>query len=339
MQVMSPRREKLLQFSKSLKSSIVTLALTASLVIPTAASAQAIPAKTTAPTIVKTATTSYTVSGVIRTAWLSSGGTKSRLGNPTSKEIRNLKNGGSTQYFKGGAIVWSRATGAKTSYGAIRSAWLSAGAQNGRLGYPTTNETGGLKNGGVYQYFQGGAIVWSPSTGARLSVGGIRNAWLATGATNGRLGFPKSNEYSISTGLRQDYQGGYITWDRKTGKTAVKYPVVLNPSTSTPVDNSPAGAKAFAKSHMSSTYKWGSAEYACLLDIWEHESNWDYQADNPTSDAFGIPQALPGSKMITAGSDWRTNSQTQIKWGLGYIKERYQTPCKASEAWHIKGWY
>lgn len=74
---------------------------------------------------------------------------------------------------------------------------------------------------------------------------------------------------------------------------------------------------------------WGPTEFGCLDAIWTQESQWRTDADNPTSDAYGIPQALPGSKMASAGPDWATNYKTQIDWGLGYIDGRYGTPCKA----------
>ena len=60
-------------------------------------------------------------------------------------------------------------------------------------------------------------------------------------------------------------------------------------------------------------------QWSCLDTLWEKESGWNHQADNPSSSAFGIPQALPGSKMGSAGADWETNPATQIAWGLGYI--------------------
>ncbi|MEV4708380.1 transglycosylase SLT domain-containing protein [Actinoplanes sp. NPDC049316] len=72
----------------------------------------------------------------------------------------------------------------------------------------------------------------------------------------------------------------------------------------------------------------GLAEFPCLNKLWNHESGWNEKAANP-SGAYGIPQALPGSKMGTVASDWKTNPATQIKWGLGYIKGRYDTPCGA----------
>jgi hypothetical protein len=80
-------------------------------------------------------------------------------------------------------------------------------------------------------------------------------------------------------------------------------------------------------------------EQECLVTIWTHESGWNLNATNPSSGAYGIPQALPGDKMASAGPDWRTNATTQIKWGLQYIKDRYQTPCGAWSEWQRKGWY
>lgn len=92
--------------------------------------------------------------------------------------------------------------------------------------------------------------------------------------------------------------------------------------------------KAFAQSLVGS-----GAQYRCLVLLWERESGWNYRADNPSSDAYGIPQALPGSKMASAGSDWRTNPQTQIRWGVRYIKDRYGTPCAAWAHSEKVNWY
>jgi murein DD-endopeptidase MepM/ murein hydrolase activator NlpD len=80
-------------------------------------------------------------------------------------------------------------------------------------------------------------------------------------------------------------------------------------------------------------------QFPCLDKLWKKESGWNHKAANPSSGAYGIPQALPGGKMSSAGSDWRTNPATQIKWGLGYIKGRYGTPCKAWSHSQNVGWY
>ena len=84
---------------------------------------------------------------------------------------------------------------------------------------------------------------------------------------------------------------------------------------------------------------WSTAQFGCLVKLWTKESNWRWNADNPTSSAYGIPQSLPGSKMASAGADWRTNPVTQIKWGLGYIASRYGSPCSAWSHSVNHNWY
>ena len=90
---------------------------------------------------------------------------------------------------------------------------------------------------------------------------------------------------------------------------------------------------------MLADFGFGSGEWSCLESLWEKESGWDPSAANPTSSAYGIPQALPGSKMASAGSDWATNPATQIEWGLGYIRDRYGSPCSAWGHSEANGWY
>lgn len=80
-------------------------------------------------------------------------------------------------------------------------------------------------------------------------------------------------------------------------------------------------------------------QYGCLDSLYMRESGWNPYADNPTSSAYGIPQALPGSKMASAGADWATNPVTQIRWGLGYIQDRYGSPCGAWAHSESVGWY
>lgn len=85
-------------------------------------------------------------------------------------------------------------------------------------------------------------------------------------------------------------------------------------------------------------YGWGSDQFSCLDSLWERESGWSTTAANP-SGAYGIPQALPGSKMAEFGSDWRYNPRTQIEWGLSYIAGRYGSPCGAWAHSENVGWY
>ncbi|UJP11548.1 phospholipase [Microbacterium sp. KUDC0406] len=104
-------------------------------------------------------------------------------------------------------------------------------------------------------------------------------------------------------------------------------------------NNTPAGAKATARAMMSSRYGWGGDQFSCLSSLWTKESGWNYKAYNNNGGATGIPQALPGSKMAAAGSDWRTNAATQISWGLDYIKRAYGTPCSAWGHSQAVNWY
>lgn len=80
-------------------------------------------------------------------------------------------------------------------------------------------------------------------------------------------------------------------------------------------------------------------QFQCFSNIVDHESTWNYQASNPSSGAYGLVQALPGSKMASAGADWQTNPATQIKWGLNYMNDRYGSPCGAWDFWQANNWY
>jgi hypothetical protein len=86
-------------------------------------------------------------------------------------------------------------------------------------------------------------------------------------------------------------------------------------------------------------YGWSASEFSCLDRLWVGESDWKWNADNPTSSAYGIPQSLPGEKMASAGPDWETNPATQIEWGLGYIRDVYGTPCAANAFKDANNWY
>lgn len=91
--------------------------------------------------------------------------------------------------------------------------------------------------------------------------------------------------------------------------------------------------KAYAESLV------GSGQFGCLDELWNRESGWSYDAENPGSGAYGIPQALPGSKMASAGPDWQTNPDTQVRWGVGYIDGTYGSACAAWSHEEADGWY
>jgi len=84
---------------------------------------------------------------------------------------------------------------------------------------------------------------------------------------------------------------------------------------------------------------WGRDQYSCLVALWTRESNWRWNAFNSSSGAYGIPQALPGAKMAEMGADWQTNPETQIRWGVNYIKHRYGAPCGAMDHSNKFNWY
>ncbi|MFC5790153.1 lytic transglycosylase domain-containing protein [Agromyces tardus] len=100
----------------------------------------------------------------------------------------------------------------------------------------------------------------------------------------------------------------------------------------------PGSAQAYGATAVAAR-GWPSTEFDCLVALWNKESGWRVNAYNASSGAYGIPQALPGSKMATAGADWETNAATQIEWGLGYIQGRYGTPCGAWAHSSSVGWY
>ena len=100
----------------------------------------------------------------------------------------------------------------------------------------------------------------------------------------------------------------------------------------------PGTAQAIAL-NLASARGWDDDEFSCLVALWSKESGWNHFAMNPSSGAYGIPQALPGDKMASAGADWATNPETQIVWGLGYIAARYGSPCMAWGHSQQKNWY
>ncbi|GGC16394.1 ubiquitin-like domain-containing protein [Cellulomonas carbonis] len=116
----------------------------------------------------------------------------------------------------------------------------------------------------------------------------------------------------------------------------VRVGTMVAPPPSAAVD--PGTARAIAL-EMVLARGWGEDQFSCLDSLWMKESGWRVTAENPSSGAYGIPQALPGTKMATAGADWRTSAATQITWGLGYISARYGTPCAAWAHSQARNWY
>jgi len=130
--------------------------------------------------------------------------------------------------------------------------------------------------------------------------------------------------------------GDYTNGVARDGFTVTEKPKVsAAPAVGTP---DPGTAQAIAYSMLASMGL-GDDQYGCLVALWNRESHWNVYASNSSSGAYGIPQALPGEKMASAGADWATNPATQVAWGIGYIQSRYGDPCGAWAHSEEVGWY
>lgn len=110
-------------------------------------------------------------------------------------------------------------------------------------------------------------------------------------------------------------------------------------TTAQPATSAPSGSPQQIAEQMLSQFGWSSSQFSCLQPLWALESGWNIYASNPSSGAYGIPQALPGSKMASAGPDWQGDAATQIRWGLSYIQGTYGSPCAAWSHEEADGWY
>ena len=106
-----------------------------------------------------------------------------------------------------------------------------------------------------------------------------------------------------------------------------------------PAASAPSGSPQQIAEQMLGQFGWSSSQFSCLQPLWALESGWNVYASNPSSGAYGIPQALPGSKMASAGPDWQSDAATQIRWGLSYIQGNYGSPCGAWAHEQANGWY
>ncbi|WP_279629517.1 hypothetical protein [Arthrobacter oryzae] len=192
-----------------------TVAPTAAPTLVASPAPTASPTSTASPTPTPSPTPAPTP---IEVKWASIGGSLGRLGNEVGTEVTGLANGGSMQLYDHGSIYYTAATGARVIEGSIGAKWTAAGAQNGVLGYPTTDIRSGLKDGGSAQSFASGTIVSSPATGMRTARGGIGNRWVGAGSQNSFLGYPTTDEIAgVRGGVYQRYQGGSIYWNSLHG--------------------------------------------------------------------------------------------------------------------------
>lgn len=164
--------------------------------------------------------------GPIRDAWVRSGFENGALGYPVSAQTCGLWNGGCFQNFEKGSVLWSPGTGAQAiTSAAIQTRWAQSGYESGSMGYPTSGSICGLRDGGCFQNFEKGSIMWSPATGAHPMVGGpIQQAWAGQGFENGGLGYPSSPQTCSSSmqSCSQTFQGGRIEWTATGGVKIVQ---------------------------------------------------------------------------------------------------------------------
>lgn len=150
-----------------------------------------------------------------------------------------------------------------------------------------------------------------------------------------------AQEIQVAAGYANTVTRDGFTVNEKPAPVPVAAPVASKSASSsapTAAVPDPGSAQAIAAG-MVADRGWGDDQFNCLVSLWKKESGWRVNAENSSSGAYGIPQALPGSKMASSGDDWQTNAATQIDWGLGYITGRYGTPCGAWAHSSDVGWY
>ena len=186
--------------------------------------------------------------------------------------------------------------------------------------------------------------VAAAATGISVSTGVLNSdGALTTTAVASELKAPTdgAGKLTVDDLLEREQAVSRSAGDRRTAADKAKVSALADTSgrARTKVERiKPTDPKDLARALMPE-FGLSPAEFGCLDNIWSQESGWNIHADNPSSSAYGIPQALPGSKMSSAGPDWANNAETQIRWGLGYIRDRYGSACGA---WGFKsghGWY
>jgi uncharacterized protein with LGFP repeats len=168
------------------------------------------------------ATGTHVLRDAVLDAWARTGWERGVLGYPTSDVTTAADGQGLYAVFQHGSIYWSRATGAHVLRGAVYQAWTGAGADQGVLGYPTTDVTATPDGKGHYAYFQGGAVYTSTVGGTHVLRGALLDAWAGTGWERGALGWPTSDLQAVTGGSRMTFQHGSITVSTATGAATVQ---------------------------------------------------------------------------------------------------------------------
>lgn len=191
---------------------------------PAALAAPAATASTAGTSTASATAAAPVVRGAIGARYASLGGRAGFLGAPLANEAPTYPRFGAFQNFQGGSIFWSPATGAWEVHGAIREKWFSQRAENGPLGFPTSNELKSTTTPGAASTFERGVITWAPTTGAHRLGGAILGAWLELDQEDGLLGFPSSDEIALPDvdAVVQYFSGAAVYYSRSTGIGVVR---------------------------------------------------------------------------------------------------------------------
>ncbi|RPE44168.1 TP901 family phage tail tape measure protein [Streptomyces sp. Ag109_O5-1] len=249
-----------------------------------------------------------------------------------------------------GAGSWLSGKGAATVSGFKSGAWSVAKGIGGWFTSHVQNPTvGAFRGAGSWLYSKGQSVTSGLFSGLKQPWGAVQHwvsgvaGWIK--AHKGPISLDRQLLHPAGVALMKGLLSGLKVGFKDVGDFVYHIGdsvagTVKGIASSIGLGNSSAsgGAQQFAQVAMQA-YGWGPAEWPALKALWNRESGWNPQATNPSSGAYGIPQALPASKMSSAGSDWRTNADTQIRWGLGYIKSRYGSPTSAWAHETKVGWY
>ncbi|WP_432541952.1 Ltp family lipoprotein [Kineococcus sp. SYSU DK002] len=203
---------------KILRGAVAVTGAAALALVVSGPAGAAVPAQSS---VTRTTAQDIPVTGSFSELWLSQGAQYGFLGQPTTGEVP-IRNGGVYQNFQGGTLYWSPTTGPHSVSGDFQRFYAAQGYENGFLGYPLTQEVR-IRNGGVYQNFQGGTLYWSPTTGPHSVSGSFRDLYGSRGYENGVFGYPTSQEVPIRAGgVFQNFQGGTFYWSPTTGAHALQ---------------------------------------------------------------------------------------------------------------------
>jgi len=216
---------------------------------------------------------------------------------------------------------------------------LAAGAATGAVALWPGQATAGQSNGGQALALGQAAAVDAPPAPSVADLASQQAVTKATAVEQARRAAAARAKARAKARAAARKRAAQLAAARQAASSSPSpSPSSAPPSSAPPVSTAPSGSPRQIAMSMLASYGWSSSQFSCLDQLWERESGWNPTAAN-ASGAYGIPQALPGSKMASAGADWATNPATQIKWGLGYIKSLYGSPCGAWSHSEATGWY